>query len=289
MHRMESSDRVFALSVITAGVYWAAASAAAVLAAFAHGSRRPERSPAAPFSLLLTPTAPGAAFGPAVGSGWLYWTAFAILLAVLGHLLWPRGTQSSLRHTLARMPRRLAGPAGVVAAVALLVVGGSGAWIFVNTNVWNEYETREDADERLADAEKELLQFEKLPQPVVTDVKLDLDLHPRDDPDEAVARAGAMLEPVTGVVRHGHRERREGFAGDLGGHGIGHGEQALVDPAPHGVVAHTQQTGGPGHTVGRHDSIMPHARVIVPVRSRICGVLRPRHPNPRRPCRLPHP
>ena len=82
---MELSDRAFALGVITAGAYWAAASAAAVLAAFVHGSGRPELSAAAPFRLLLEPTAPSLAFGPSVGSGWLYWSAFAlvVVLAVL--------------------------------------------------------------------------------------------------------------------------------------------------------------------------------------------------------------
>lgn len=134
-------------------------------------------------------------FGAAANWFRLYWSAFAVLLVVFGHLLWPRGTQASRRHAFARMPRRLAGPAGVVAGVALLVAAGSGGWIFVNTNVWNEYQTRDHADERLADMEKELLPFEKVQQPAVTDVKLVLDLHPREP--RLVASGSYVLQNQT--------------------------------------------------------------------------------------------
>ncbi len=110
----------------------------------------------------------------------LYWSALAVVLVVLGYLFWRRGTNAQLRERVAGVPRRLAGPVGVVAAVALLVAAGTGTWIFINTNVWNDYTTREEEDQRLADMEKELLRFESLPQPVVTDVKLELDLYPRE-------------------------------------------------------------------------------------------------------------
>jgi len=97
VHRMETSDRVFALGVFTAGAYWAAASAAAVLAAFAYGSGRPVLSPAAPFSLLLKPTVPSSAFGPAVGSAWLYWTAFGLVTGLAFLLILYIGLRRSNR------------------------------------------------------------------------------------------------------------------------------------------------------------------------------------------------
>lgn len=119
-------------------------------------------------------------FGAA--ANWLraYWSAFAVLLVVLGQLLWPRGARPPLHQALARAPRRFRGPIRIVSATALAVLLATGVYVFVNTNVWNEYTTSEERDERLADAEKALLQYEHVPQPSVTDVKLALDLHPHE-------------------------------------------------------------------------------------------------------------
>jgi ABC-2 type transport system permease protein len=115
-----------------------------------------------------------------VGAAWfrIYWSAFAVALLVLAYGLWRRGAETRLRPRLERLPRRLRSPAGVLALVALLVFAGSGAFIFVNTNVWNPYRSR-DAEERwLADYEKTLLKYESTPQPRITDVRLDVDIRP---------------------------------------------------------------------------------------------------------------
>jgi aminopeptidase N len=131
------------------------------------------------------------------GSYWFkaYWSAFAVLLLILSYGLWRRGTEMRLSARMKRLPRLLKGPAGVVAAAAVLVFVGTGAFIFVNTNVWNEYRTRL-GQEKLqadyekaalglngrklagADYEKAVLALERMPQPTVTAVKLDVDLDP---------------------------------------------------------------------------------------------------------------
>ena len=115
-----------------------------------------------------------------IKSAWLqsYWTAFAIILLVLTFGLWRRGTETRLRPALARLPRRLAGPAGVIGGLALVSFIAMGSYIFVNTNIWNDYETRKQGEQRLADMEKALLPFADLPMPAITDVKLVLDLKP---------------------------------------------------------------------------------------------------------------
>lgn len=107
-----------------------------------------------------------------------YWGAFAILLLVAVYALWRRGTETRFKPRLARAPRRLKGPAGVVAGVALAAFVGLGVFVFVNTNVWNEYRSQDASERRLADLEKTLLGYENTPQPAVTDVRLNLDLHP---------------------------------------------------------------------------------------------------------------
>uniref|UniRef100_UPI0035CAB077 ABC transporter permease/M1 family aminopeptidase n=1 Tax=uncultured Sphingomonas sp. TaxID=158754 RepID=UPI0035CAB077 len=115
-----------------------------------------------------------------IGMWWLllYWSAFALFLLVLAHALWRRGTETRLLPRLKRLPRRLAGPAGVVAALALGVFVASGAWIFTNTHVWNDYRTPIADDKFSADYEKALLRYETVPQPIVQAVKVAIDLHP---------------------------------------------------------------------------------------------------------------
>ncbi|MGA0606615.1 ABC transporter permease/M1 family aminopeptidase [Phenylobacterium sp. VNQ135] len=107
-----------------------------------------------------------------------YWTAFALILLVLSYGLWRRGTETRLAPRLRRLPRRLAGPAGVLGVVALAAFAGLGGFIYLNTNVWNEYRTAQGSEKWQAEYEKAFLRYETLPQPSVTDVVLDLDLDP---------------------------------------------------------------------------------------------------------------
>ena len=89
-----------------------------------------------------------------------------------------------------------------------------------------------------------------------------VDLHPRDQPDEPVA---GTREDVRGI---GCRTREldgtlgERVAGDLGRGRIGGRQQALVDPAPDRVVAHTEQPSGFCDLVGGHGTkVSPRMRV----------------------------
>lgn len=118
----------------------------------------------------------------------LYWGAFAILLLVAAHLLWRRGTETRLRPRLRLAPARLKGTPGLIAAAALAVTIGTGAWIFYNTNILNDYQT-EDAGERyMAEYEKRFLRFADLPQPTISHVVLDVDLYPEQIRAEASGR-----------------------------------------------------------------------------------------------------
>lgn len=112
--------------------------------------------------------------------GWLnaYWTACGVVLLVLAYGLWRRGTETRLAPRLRRLPRRLAGPAGVIGFVALAAFVGLGAYVYVNTNVWNEYTGRDARERNLAAYEKTLLPYENTPQPSAVSVRLVLDLHP---------------------------------------------------------------------------------------------------------------
>lgn len=134
-----------------------------------------------------------------VGRAWLqvYWTSFAVVLLVLAYGLWRRGTETRLAPRLKRLPGQLRGPAGVVTAVAALVFVGTGAFVFVNTNVWNDYRNRQDGERWAADFEKTLLRYETVPQPNVTDVRLVIDLDPHAP--KMVVDGTYLLENRTGA------------------------------------------------------------------------------------------
>ncbi len=131
-----------------------------------------------------------------------YWAACALLLVVLSHALWRRGTETRLRPRLRRLPRRLRGTAGIVAAAAALIFVALGTWNYLNTHIWNEHRTLPGDDRFTADYEKALLPFETVPQPLVTEVKAAIDIRPEIPAVQAtgtltlVNRAATPLQEV---------------------------------------------------------------------------------------------
>lgn len=109
----------------------------------------------------------------------VYWSACAVLLAVLAHGLWRRGSAAGLRVRLRALPRRLQGTPALLGGAALATFVASGAWIFWNTNVLNRYLPQPDAEAELAEAERTLLPFEDVPRPTITAVTLDVQLYPQ--------------------------------------------------------------------------------------------------------------
>jgi ABC-2 type transport system permease protein len=132
-----------------------------------------------------------------VGGWWfrLYWAAFCVILLVVSHLLWRRGTETRLKPRLKRAPRRLLGAPGVVGGVALAVFAATGAYAWYNTNVLNTYETNSDRDEFAAAYEKKYLRYEKLPQPTISRVVLNVALYPEER--KALVKGGYVLTNLT--------------------------------------------------------------------------------------------
>jgi len=116
-----------------------------------------------------------------VGVAWLqaYWTAFSVLLVALALAMGRRGAEQAFLPRLRALPSRLRGANGLVAALSAAAFAAAGAWIFFNTNVLSEYVPSREADRRLAEVERRLRPFENVPQPTVTDVKLDVQVYPR--------------------------------------------------------------------------------------------------------------
>lgn len=134
-----------------------------------------------------------------IAAAWLriYWSAFCIVLLVLAYALWRRGTETRLMPRLARLPRRLKGAPGLIAGAALIVFIGTGVFIYINTNVWNEYRNNEYEERWLAAYERELYDaYKDVEQPVITGVKLDVELFPTEP--RVVTTGSYVLENTTG-------------------------------------------------------------------------------------------
>ncbi|MBX9796019.1 M1 family aminopeptidase [Sphingomonas sp.] len=133
-------------------------------------------------------------------TGWwlrLYWGSFALILGVLAHLLWRRGTQVSFASRARRVPARLAGLPGVLIATGVAAAAATGGFIYYNMNVLNEYRTREDTNKLLAEYERKYLHYEKVKQPSVSTIKLAVDLYPSEK--RAEARGSYQLVNTTGA------------------------------------------------------------------------------------------
>ena len=109
-----------------------------------------------------------------------YWGAAALLLLVLAHLMWARGTVSSWRERLVVARARMSVPVLALAATTLVAFAGIGGWIFYNTNVLNTYETTADAQLRRVDYETAYKRYAAEPVPKIVAVNVDVDLYPRE-------------------------------------------------------------------------------------------------------------
>ncbi|HXE79362.1 MAG TPA: M1 family aminopeptidase [Vicinamibacterales bacterium] len=109
-----------------------------------------------------------------------YWTLCAGVLFCLTYLLWIRGPDTgwSLRRRTARL--RFAG--AVRPATALLLIGtiGTGAFIYYNTNILNEYIPSDEADRRAAEYERRYRRYIDLPQPRIVSVRTNVDIYPSE-------------------------------------------------------------------------------------------------------------
>lgn len=137
--------------------------------------------------LLLYGSDPGwiysdmAGFGPyAAPIVWfrLYWAGWALLLGILAVLLWIRGPEEGLRRRLGRARARLAGGVARAAAVAVAMIVGFGGFVFYNTNVLNEYRTKDELAAPRAEYEKRYGRYEDAPQPTITAASLRVEIHP---------------------------------------------------------------------------------------------------------------
>jgi len=139
-----------------------------------------------------------------------YWLCCALIFAVIAHLMWPRGTDLAVRVRARRMFRHVGATPLAIAGVAALAMVGTGAYAYHNIKQLNRYETSDEAEKYSADFERKYLKYENLPRPVITAVKLDVQLFPKERRLVATGRYDLRNEtgaPIRDVhVRQSDRE-----------------------------------------------------------------------------------
>jgi hypothetical protein len=109
-----------------------------------------------------------------------YWLCFGVILLVLAHWAWPRGTVVAVWPRLKGIGQRMSLASGGIALAAVAGMVGTGAVIYQNIKVLNRYEVADDREARTAAFERKYLKYETLPLPVVTDVAFDVDIYPEE-------------------------------------------------------------------------------------------------------------
>jgi ABC-2 type transport system permease protein len=108
----------------------------------------------------------------------LYWGGAALMLMVVSLVLWPRGSNDALGSRLQLARRNLTLPVMASFALGLAVFAGSGALLYYNLYIANDYQTAWQKDEERAQYEKRYRAFAAQAQPKITDVSLQVDLVP---------------------------------------------------------------------------------------------------------------
>lgn len=109
----------------------------------------------------------------------LYWFGLAAVLYAIAILFTVRGLDGKFSVRLKLGKLRLNTQATVTIIGALLVFVLSGAFIYYNTNVINEYKNSDDKKDSQAEYERALSQYQFMLQPKIIDTYVEVELYPK--------------------------------------------------------------------------------------------------------------
>ncbi len=107
-----------------------------------------------------------------------YWTFAAAILVILSALFWRRGPEASTGIRLAVARRRVSRPLRLTLGLVLIGFLTSGAFVYYNTNILNEYLPERRVEALQAEYEKQYRRYRDIAQPRITDVCADVDIFP---------------------------------------------------------------------------------------------------------------
>jgi len=119
-------------------------------------------------------------FGESIFWFRIYWLAFGSILTLIGFLFWKRGSDSGRKARWSLAKSRINSKLIAAFTICIFIWIGSGAFIYYNVSVLNNYATNDEGTIARADYEKQLSQYDKIAQPKITDVKVYADLVPEN-------------------------------------------------------------------------------------------------------------
>lgn len=141
---------------------------------FTHNLYNYAGSPGAPYSDMN-------GFGHFLGAKlWFqgYWGLFLLVLLLLSAAFWVRGVSGGARERLRLARSRMRGPLGAATVLAALAFAGTGAYLFWNTNVRNQFLSPDDTLDLQARYEREYKKYQSLQQPRIVATAIEIDLRP---------------------------------------------------------------------------------------------------------------
>jgi hypothetical protein len=115
----------------------------------------------------------------------IYWILLGVLLLVLASIIMTKGTQMNLRKRWINGLNHFDESLRIFSLICLTIFICAGGYIFYNTNVLNQFWTKNEQRQFRADYEITLKKFEYIPQPKITDIHLQVDLFPSQRAYEA--------------------------------------------------------------------------------------------------------
>lgn len=108
----------------------------------------------------------------------LYWGSLSVVMSIVGFALWQRGNGVSLTSRIKKIGYQIGNKGKVALTTACVVFTLSGATIYYNTKVINQYISVEEQNEIFANYEKSFSQYAELPVPVITQLNANVDIYP---------------------------------------------------------------------------------------------------------------
>lgn len=130
----------------------------------------------------------------------LYWSGFAIILAVLTVGMWQNSTQLTFLDRLKSIPKSIY-KAKYLVLVGLAICVGSGAFIYQQSNVIGRYANQETRLHRQINYEKKFKAMAELPQPTIKSIKTEVDLFPTEGRYEVRGRYRLKNETDRSITR----------------------------------------------------------------------------------------
>ncbi|MEO1150080.1 MAG: M1 family aminopeptidase [Pseudomonadota bacterium] len=108
----------------------------------------------------------------------VYWTFVAIILLALSYGLWSRGTLTALGKRIGGLGAQLGVGSSALMGVSAIAAIATGAYIFYNTNIVNDYRTSKDEDKLAVDYENRYGALKEVAQPKIIAVSTNVDIFP---------------------------------------------------------------------------------------------------------------